>query len=247
VLGQDVTVHAERVRQKVGYMSQRFGLYSDLSVTQNVEFYGGLYGVTGKTLRMRRDSLIAMAGLQGRRHALAGSLSGGWRQRLALGCALIHRPPVVLLDEPTGGVDPASRRAFWDLIYDLAAQGTTILVTTHYMDEAEYCDRIALLDQGRLIALDTPLALKAGLGDVLLEVRATPLNEALRALAPWRPALHGTALHIAVPSLDQREPITSALSAAGLCDLTITPIPPSMEDVFLALVRREQLPGSAVA
>jgi ABC-2 type transport system ATP-binding protein len=247
VLGHDVSTQPEAVRQEIGYMSQRFGLYPDLSVVQNLEFYGGLYSVTGRTLRTRRDELVALAGLQGRERALAGSLSGGWRQRLALGCALIHRPPVVLLDEPTGGVDPASRRAFWDLIYDLAAQGTTILVTTHYMDEAEYCDRLALLDQGRLIALDTPPALKASLRDVLLEVRATPLNGALHALAPWQPALHGTALHLAVSSLDMRAQVASALTAAGLRDFTLTPIPPSMEDVFLALVSRVHAPGASAA
>jgi ABC-2 type transport system ATP-binding protein len=238
VLGLDVAARPEAVRGQTGYMSQRFGLYGDLTAAENLAFYGGMYGVTGRQLHERRDELIAMAGLQGREQTLAADLSGGWRQRLALGCALLHRPPVLLLDEPTGGVDPASRRDFWNLIYRLAGDGVTVLVTTHYMDEAEHCDRIALLHDSHLIAMGTPAELKAGLPGVLVEVRAAPLNMALQALEPWRPSLYGTALHVTLENESEIARLRAALDAAGLSDTTMTPIPPSLEDVFLALVAR---------
>lgn len=244
VLGRDVARQPEAVRQEVGYMSQRFGLYGDLSAAQNLEFYGGMYGVTDRQLRLRRDELIAMAGLQGREKALAAELSGGWRQRLALGCALMHRPPVLLLDEPTGGVDPTSRRDFWDLIYRLAGDGATVLVTTHYMDEAEHCDRIALLHESRLIAVGPPAELKARFPGLLLEVKATPLEVALRALHPWRPALYGTAMHLQLAGEAQIECVRAALQAAGIGDAHLTPIAPSLEDVFLALVAGQRTQDS---
>jgi ABC-2 type transport system ATP-binding protein len=244
VLGRDVARQPEAVRQEVGYMSQRFGLYGDLSAAQNLEFYGGMYGVTGRQLRQRRDELIAMAGLQGREKALAAELSGGWRQRLALGCALMHRPPVLLLDEPTGGVDPVSRRDFWDLIYQLAGDGATVLVTTHYMDEAEHCDRIALLHESRLIAVGAPAELKARFPGLLLEVKAAPLEVALRALDPWRPALYGTAMHLQVAGEADTERVRAALQTAGIGDARLTPIVPSLEDVFLALVAGQRTPES---
>ena len=245
VLGRDVAAQPEAVRQRVGYMSQRFGLYGDLTVAQNLEFYGGMYGVRGRHLRARRDELIARAGLHGREQTLASDLSGGWRQRLALGCALIHRPPVLLLDEPTSGVDPASRRDFWDLIYRLAGEGSTILVTTHYMDEAEHCDRIALLHDSRLIAVGTPAELKAAVPGIVLEVRAGPLDVALHALAPWQPTLYGTALHVSVADASARERIEEALRDAGIDEADIQPIAPSLEDVFVALIAGGQV-GSGI-
>lgn len=160
VAGFDLVRQAEAVKENIGYMSQKFSLYEDLTVTENIAFYGGIYRLSAKELHERADWVIEMAGLSERRHAKAGELSAGWRQRLALGCALLHKPPIIFLDEPTAGVDPLNRRRFWQLIHDLAAQGVTVFVTTHYMDEAEYCDRLALIYRGELVAVGSPLELK---------------------------------------------------------------------------------------
>jgi len=164
VAGIDVTVAPERIKQRIGYMSQRFGLYEDLTVAENLDFYAGIYGLTGAARRERLRQVIEFIGLGTRLGQLAAELSGGWKQRLALGCALLHRPPVLFLDEPTAGVDPAARRNFWRAIHELARQGTTVLVTTHYMDEAERCGRLAMLSGGRLIALGTPAEVAAQVG-----------------------------------------------------------------------------------
>ncbi len=160
VLGHDLSRDPEGVRRLAGYMSQRFSLYDDLTVGENLTFYGQVYGLRGAALRARRDELVAWAGLAGQRGILAGALSAGLRQRLAFACAILHRPPLLLLDEPTSGVDAVSRRKFWDLIYDLTDAGTTVLVTTHYMDEAEYCDRLAMMLRGALVASGTPAELR---------------------------------------------------------------------------------------
>ena len=170
VAGFDVARDPEKVRETIGYMSQKFSLYNDLSVRENLRFFGGIYGVKGARLRERFDFAVAMAGLEGREDAVVGDLSGGWKQRLALGCAVLHEPAILFLDEPTSGVDPASRRRFWDLIYTLAGEGVCFVITTHYMDEAEYCNRIALINGGRLVALGTPSELKRGAirGEILL-------------------------------------------------------------------------------
>ena len=160
VAGHDVVLETERVKRDIGYMSQRFSLYEDLTVDENIAFYGGIYRIPAPRLKERADWVVQMAGLGGRRHSKAGELSGGWRQRLALGCAILHEPSIVFLDEPTSGVDPLSRRTFWELIRTLAAGGVTVFVTTHYMDEAEYCDRLALIYHGELVAVGTPLELK---------------------------------------------------------------------------------------
>lgn len=160
VAGFDVQRYAERVRGSIGYMSQKLSLYSDLSVVENLRFFGGVYGARGLRLRDRVDFAIEMAGLAERAEALVSTLSGGWKQRLALGCAILHEPPVIFLDEPRSGVDPISRRRFWDLIYSLSAGGVTVLVSTHYMDDAGYCNRVALIDRGRLVALGSPGQLK---------------------------------------------------------------------------------------
>ena len=160
VAGFDLRREAERIKENIGYMSQRFSLYEDLTVEENIAFYGGIYRLPGRELARRADWVIEMAGLTERRRSKAGELSAGWRQRLALGCALLHRPPIIFLDEPTAGVDPLNRRRFWQLIQQLAAEGVTVFVTTHYMDEAEYCDRLALIYRGELVAVGTPLALK---------------------------------------------------------------------------------------
>ncbi|UFJ39840.1 ABC transporter ATP-binding protein [Brevibacillus humidisoli] len=156
VLGFDITKESEEIKQRIGYMSQRFSLYEDLTVEENLDFYAGIYGITGSRLRERKAELIAMAGLEGRENQLAGSLSGGWKQRLALSCALLHQPELLILDEPTAGVDPVSRRVFWDVIHRLAEQGMTVLVSTHYMDEAETCDEIGFIFFGDLLAQGTP-------------------------------------------------------------------------------------------
>lgn len=171
VAGIDIRTAPEQVKTKIGYMSQRFGLYEDLTVAENLEFYGGIYGLGGSARTERLSEIVRFLGLGNRLRQLAGQLSGGWKQRLALGCALLHRPPVLFLDEPTAGVDPAARRNFWAAIRDLAAAGTTVLVTTHYMDEAERCDRLAMLSLGRLIALGTP-------GEVARQVGGRTLEDA---------------------------------------------------------------------
>ena len=169
VAGVDVRKTPEQVKTRIGYMSQRFGLYEDLTVGENLDFYGGIYGLRGAAQRTRSDEVVGFLGLGQRLHQLAGQLSGGWKQRLALGCALLHRPPVLFLDEPTAGVDPAARRSFWRTIHDLAKTGTTVLVTTHYMDEAERCDRLAMLSLGHLIALGTPDEVARQVGGKTLE------------------------------------------------------------------------------
>lgn len=169
VAGIDIRVAPEQVKTKIGYMSQKFGLYEDLTVAENLEFYGGIYGLTGHARVERTGEIVEFLGLRGRLSQLAGQLSGGWKQRLALGCALLHRPPVLFLDEPTAGVDPAARRNFWEAIRNLSRQGTTVIVTTHYMDEAEQCDRLAMLSMGHLIALGSPAEVAHQVGGRTLE------------------------------------------------------------------------------
>jgi ABC-2 type transport system ATP-binding protein len=169
VAGVDVRLAPERVKMQIGYMSQRFGLYEDLTVVENMNFYGEIYGLRGAARRDRIAQVVNFLGVGGRLRQLAAQLSGGWKQRLALGCALLHQPPVLFLDEPTAGVDPAARRNFWRAIHDLAQSGTTVLVTTHYMDEAERCDRIAMMSLGRLTALGTPAEVARAVGGKTLE------------------------------------------------------------------------------
>jgi ABC-2 type transport system ATP-binding protein len=242
VLGLDVAREAERIRAKIGYMSQKFSLYGDLTVRENMEFYAAVYGLPRRERRPRIDELVAMAGLGGREDELAANLSGGWRQRLALGCAIVHRPRVLFLDEPTSGVDPEARRAFWELIYELAAGGVTVFVTTHFMDEAEHCNRIGLMYAGRLVALDTPAALKrtAVPGEVV-EIEGVPQDTArqvitglpgVREVAP-----HGARLHATVDDAAARAPqIVAALERGGVAEARAERIDPSLEDVFVALV-----------
>jgi ABC-2 type transport system ATP-binding protein len=167
--GYDVAVEPETVRQNIGYMSQKFSLYDDLTVEENLAFFGGIYGVPQDRLHEREEFALRMAGLTGKRSTMTGMLAGGWKQRLALGCAILHEPPILFLDEPTSGVDPIARREFWDLIYQLSEQGRTIFVTTHYMDEAEYCHRLALMYKGKIVALDTPAALMQAAGKPSME------------------------------------------------------------------------------
>ena len=177
VAGIEVAKDPDRIKERIGYMSQRFGLYEDLTLEENLEFYAGIYGLSNARRRSRMSEVVGFLGLEGRLNQLAGTLSGGWKQRLALGCALLHKPPVLFLDEPTAGVDPAARRGFWRTIGALAAEGTTVLVTTHYMDEAERCGRVGLMSQGHLIALGTPAEVAAQVGGATLEDAFITLQE----------------------------------------------------------------------
>ena len=242
VAGLDVSRNPERVRENIGYMSQKFSLYNDLSVAENLRFFGGVYGVKGERLTRRLDFAIDMAGLRGRENSLVADLSGGWKQRLALGAAVMHEPAILFLDEPTSGVDPASRRRFWDLIYALAGGGVCVVITTHYMDEAEYCNRIALINGGRLVALGSPGDLKksAICGEILLIEGDDPgaLLEALagepatRDVAPF-----GSSLHVLVENAERDQAaIERALHARGLSIARIEPIKATLEDVFVRLV-----------
>jgi ABC-2 type transport system ATP-binding protein len=184
VAGCDVVTEGEAVRRRLGYMSQKYGLYDDLTVRENIEFYGGIYGLAGAQLEKRMEALLAELGLERRAHQFAGTLSGGWKQRLALACATAHDPPVLFLDEPTAGVDPASRRRFWQIIHMLAGRGTTVLVTTHYMDEAARCDRLAFMSAGHLIALGTPDEVTKQFGHATVEDVFIELQERATAAMP---------------------------------------------------------------
>ena len=242
VLGYDVARQPEQVKARIGYMSQRFSLYSDLTAYENLEFYAGIYRLSPQERRRRIDEFLEMVDLTGREKERVENLSGGWKQRLALGCAILHRPRMLFLDEPTGGVDPSSRREFWDLIYTMASQGTTVFVTTHYMDEAEHCHTIGLMYQGRLIACDSPDGLKSeAMRGQVLEVAAEPLMEALETL-PILPGVHevaiyGTLLHVVTDS-GSGPAIRAALEERNLRVDTLEAIPPSLEDVFISLVQQ---------
>ena len=245
VAGFDVARDPERVRQNIGYMSQRFSLYEELSVQENLDFFAGIYGLPPAVAASRRDEIVSLAGLQHHRDVLAHDLPGGLRQRLALACAVIHNPPVVFLDEPTAGVDPISRREFWSLIRTMAAGGTAILVTTHYMDEAEHCRSLAFIYQGRLIANGPPSRLKTNLHGCLVEVRVV-LDALVSTLSVLRTypqasevALFGTAIHVTLSSSEAMAGLRAHLAANNLSDARIEAIPPSLEDVFVSLVRQE--------
>ncbi len=239
VLGTDVAKDPEGVKRKIGYMSQRFSLYDDLTVAQNLRFFGGVYGLAGKAARERQAWALRMAGLEGKEGRLTGELPGGWKQRLALACAVLHEPRVLFLDEPTSGVDPISRRRFWRLIDEMSAAGVTVFVTTHYLDEAEYCHRLALIHAGRLVALGTVSELKSVFsGDAVLEVTAPRAGEALEAIdsAPWalETSVFGTRIHVVVEDADEgRKQIEERLGGAGIGPVAIERILPSLEDVFI--------------
>ena len=239
VLGFDAFRESEQVRARSGYMSQKFALYDDLTVRENLVFYAGVYGVRD---RLRIQATLERVGLTGHENELAGSLSAGWRQRLALAIALVHAPQLLFLDEPTSGVDPTARRAFWDLIYDLAAEGVTVFVTTHYMDEAEYCERVGIMRDGRLLAMDTPARLKQTvLPGPVWEVYADSLEDGLGALTGMpgvlRAGLTGDHLRaITVAGMTVRK-LETAIRKSGLAGARVAPGEPSLEDVFLALAR----------
>jgi ABC-2 type transport system ATP-binding protein len=253
VAGIDVARDPESVRQHIGYMSQRFSLYRDLTVEENLRFFGGIYGVPRAGLAERLRFAVDMAGLAGREHALVSTLAGGWQQRLALGCAVLHRPPILFLDEPTSGVEPASRRRFWDLIHSLATDGVTILVSTHYMDEAEYCDRVALINHGRLIAIGSPAQLKqTALGGELLVVECEALGTTLAALQDAPDvrdcSVFGNALHVLVGNADRSLiELPDFLAAKGLRPRNMARIAPSLEDVFVQLIAADVASRRAAA
>jgi len=247
----DVATQPEEIRRSIGYMSQKFSLYDDLTVEENIDFFTGIYGVPHAKRTARKDYVLEMANLTERRGALTQTLSGGWKQRLALGCAILHEPPVLFLDEPTSGVDPLARGAFWHLIHDLAEAGHTIFVSTHYMDEAEYCHRLALMYRGKVIALGTPAELKSGLtAHSLLDLETSDPLETMRALegAPGMSdvAVFGGGLHVTVDDVAQAEAaIRERLAAKGIELRRIGEIAPSMEDVFVALIEAEERKGAA--
>ena len=241
VAGYDVARKPEAVRQNIGYMSQKFSLYNDLTVIENLRLFAGLYSVPSKKVKERIEWALAMANLKGQENLITGTLPGGWKQRLALGCAVLHKPLILFLDEPTSGVDPISRRQFWDLIHQMAAEGVTVFVTTHYMEEAEYCNRLALIFHGKIVALGTPSELKRDSmkGDLLL-VECEPLGKAVEVLqaAPgvMDAAVFGNALHLVVQAADDAMPrIEKYLAADGIAIGRIEKIRPSLEDVFVSL------------
>jgi ABC-2 type transport system ATP-binding protein len=246
VLGIDVARDPEGLKRKIGYMTQRFSLYDDLTVGENLEFFGGIYGLSGREGEERRRAAVEMADLSGKEGLLTGDLPGGWKQRLALACAVLHRPRMVFLDEPTGGVDPISRRRFWDRIDEMAASGVTVLVTTHYLDEAEHCNRIGLMSDGRLVALGTIADLKnVFAGRAILEVACPRYLEALEALdaQSWvlEASVFGTHLHVVVADADDgRRRIAETLAAAGNGPTIVERIVPSLEDVFIHTLERQK-------
>ena len=244
--GIDVAADPEGVKRRIGYMSQKFSLYEVLTVDQNIRFFGGVYGIEGERFEARRRFVLEMAGLTGREQTRTRDLAGGWRQRLALGCAILHEPPVVFLDEPTGGVDPVSRRQFWRLIDHLSHQGITVLVTTHYLDEAEHCHRIGVMNEGRLAALGTTRELKEVFaGRAIVEVQAPSAVAAMRALDAMpeveKTSLFGTAVHAVLRSAGpDSQRLAERLTAAGVRPDSVVQVEPSLEDVFLDLVERDE-------
>ncbi len=267
VAGFDVTTQPEQIKQHIGYMSQKFSLYEDLTVEENLDFYGGIYGIPPEKREERKAWVLKMAGLEQHRSERTGTLPVGWKQRLALGSAVLHEPPILFLDEPTSGVDPISRRQFWEMIYELSSRGVTVFVTTHYMEEAEYCQRLGLIYRGELIALGTPDELKAGMMTAtVLEIAADPAHEAMDAVTAVEgvreTALFGTTVHAVVPEAAEEtiERIERALAAAGFTRsgegtppagasrtlTSIQPIKPSLEDVFVSLVEERDARAGAV-
>lgn len=245
VLGFDIVKQTDEVKKRIGYMSQRFSLYNDLTVEENLNFYGRTYGVRNQRLRERKAYILQMAGLEGRERELTKNLSGGWKQRLALGTAIIHEPEMVFLDEPTAGVDPISRRAFWDLLYDLADGGTTIFVTTHYMDEAEHCQRLAFIHSGRIVARGSPGEIKENVmhGQVL-EIDCHQPEAAILALRQLdlfdEVALYGALIHVITDNGENQKPtILKTLRDKGIAVESVDLIAPSLEDVFVSSLKEK--------
>lgn len=242
--GVDVWAHPEEAKQRIGYMSQKFSLYEDLTVWENIEFYSGIYRLLAESKQERMKGVLGLSGLGDQKNRLTGELPGGYKQRLALGCALLHDPPIVFLDEPTAGVDPISRRNFWELIAKMAQEGKTIFVTTHYMDEAEHCDRLALINNGKIVASGTPAQLKEQETGVLLEVAT---SQPIRAFAALRrelpesaPALFGLNLHLSVSDRAAAERKLAEIFKKEKIEMeAVTPIAASLEDVFCRVMGAE--------
>ena len=244
VLGFDVRHKPEEIKKRIGYMSQKFSLYDDLTAHENIEFYARLYGVPRPELKPRIAELIEMAGLTGLERELTGNLSGAWRQRLALACSIAHKPPMLFLDEPTAGVDPVSRREFWDLIYEMAGNDVSVLATTHYMDEAEYCNMIGMMYRGKLIALDDPDSLKEKMEGILLEIECDHPNRAV-ALADAMPgvidaAVHGILVHIIIEEEKYERQVRKLFKQNGITLNRLEIVLPSLEDVFISMVEEER-------
>jgi ABC-2 type transport system ATP-binding protein len=248
VLGLDPVTQIQELRTQVGYMSQIFTLYNDLTARENIRFYGKVYGLSKGELEAREAEILQMAGLVGRENTLTANLSGGWKQRLALGCAIVHHPRVVFLDEPTAGVDPISRREFWGLIYAMAKKGTTLLVTTHYMDEAELCQRVGFISLGRLVALDSPANLKVNaMRGQVLEISTPEPERTMKVLKEAQAqgkilfneiAMYGAQIHAVVPDASAyREQIQKILSAEHIEVTHLDWIAPTLEDVFISAVK----------
>jgi ABC-2 type transport system ATP-binding protein len=251
VAGFDIRRETELIKNRIGYMSQKFSLYDELTVEENIDFYSGIYCLQAEKKASRKDWVLHMAGLTEHRHSRTGVLSGGWKQRLALGCAVLHEPPILFLDEPTSGVDPNSRRQFWDLIYELAGQGVTVFVTTHYMEESEYCDRLGIIYRGELIALGRPRDLKTQhMTDAVLEIDCERPNDVMTLLervpSVKETALFGKGLHAVATDADQAMTgIREALAREKIKLVRIERIVPTLEDVFVSLIEaRDRAEGA---
>jgi ABC-2 type transport system ATP-binding protein len=245
VAGFDIMREPEKIKQVIGYMSQKFSLYEDLTVAENLHFFGGIYGLFGSLQKEKEDQVLDMIGLKEFRDRMTRTLAVGWKQRLALGCSILHEPSILFLDEPTSGVDPISRRNFWNLIQQMGERGVTTFVTTHYMDEAEYCDQLALIYQGRIIALGTPSELKLKtIAQGVLEVECDPLISALDLLKkePWvsESAVFGDSLHvIGKEGINTEQEVTLLFQKHGIRLKRMERIRPSLEDVFVSLIEKE--------
>jgi len=255
VAGFDIVRETEKIKMRIGYMSQKFSLYNELTVEENIEFYSGIYRLPRVKKAERKEWVLAMAGLRDHRHARTGVLSGGWKQRLALGCAVLHEPPILFLDEPTSGVDPNSRRQFWDLIYELSGHGVTVFVTTHYMEESEYCDRLGVIYRGELIAIGPPRELKTRyMQEAVLEIACERPNDAMdiveRLPEVKEAALFGKGLHAVAHAADAgpaTAAIRAALAATEFGAVRVERITPTIEDVFVSLIEAHEHANGAPA
>ncbi len=238
--GFDIMKQSEEIKKNIGYMSQKFSLYDDMTIEENIDFFSGIYGVSEEMKKERKEWVLDMAGISHMRRTITRTMASGFKQRLALGCAVIHDPPIIFLDEPTSGVDPISRRRFWNLIYDMSSKGTTVFVTTHYLDEAEYCDRLALIYRGKIIAEGRPDTMKKEyMHREVLEISVSGIIEALDILGEYGfdAALFGSVIHATVDDAASAIPrMRSVLESANIAVSHITPIRPSLEDVFVSLI-----------
>jgi len=250
VAGFDIVRETEKIKTRIGYMSQKFSLYDELTVEENIDFYSGIYRLPKNKKAERKDWVLDMAGLRDHRKSRTAELSGGWKQRLALGCAVLHEPPILFLDEPTSGVDPNSRRQFWDLIYSLSERGVTVFVTTHYMEESEYCDRLGIIYRGEIIALGTPRELKTKhMPDAVLEIDCARANDAMAVIERLpevkEAALFGKGLHVvAADAAAAEEAIRRALDEQHFALSRIERITPMLEDVFVSLIETRDRAGA---